>query len=182
MDAYSKDCRTTYKAYHHGGTRLLREVRLIVMHSTESSGTAKDVAHYFSTVQAGGSAHLVVDDTSCYRCLPNTVVPWGAPGANTDGFHIEQVGYADWAAERWMQHQDMLKRGAYKAAIHCKLFKIPATFVTAAGLKAGKSGITTHAEVSKAFPNDAGNHHDPGTGWPAQYFVKLVRAYLEPDA
>jgi hypothetical protein len=75
----------------------------------------------------------------------------------------------------------MLKRGAYKAARHCKLFKIPPVFVTAAGLKAGKRGITTHAEVSKAFPNDAGNHHDPGAGWPAQYFVKLVKEYLSPD-
>jgi hypothetical protein len=52
-------------------------------------------------------------------------------------------------------------------------------WVPAAGLKAGHKGITTHAEVSLAFPNKQGNHHDPGTGWPRALFVSLVQHYLE---
>jgi hypothetical protein len=68
----------------------------------------------------------------------------------------------------------MLRRAAYKTALHCKRFKIPVRFVDAAGLKAGKRGITTHVECSKAF---GGSHWDPGPGWPKALFMGMVRAY-----
>lgn len=178
MDVITSNCRTTYKAVHSSGVRPDSAVKLIVMHSTESDASARQIAQYFATPASGGSAHLVVDDNSCYRCLTNEQVPWGAPGANTDGFHIEQVGFAAWTAAQWEEHLSMLHRGAYKAAYHCNLFKIPATFVTAEGLKASKRGITTHAQVSLAFPNAQGNHHDPGTGWPQDLFMGLVKHYL----
>src|SRR4051812_26684248 len=124
MERVDAPCHTTYKAYHHGGTRPASDVHLIVMHSTEG-GTAKSIAEYFSTANAGGSAHLVVDDNTCYRCLPNNIVPWGAPGANTNGFHIEQCGYAAWTRAEWEAHDKTIERAAYKAALHCKVFHIP---------------------------------------------------------
>jgi hypothetical protein len=178
VDGYAHHCHTDYHAFHHSGTRPNSKVKWIVMHSTEGGGSAKNVAKYFSSSKSGGSAHLVVDDNACYRCLANNEVPWGAPGANEGGFHIEQVGYASWSGAQWEQHTHMLHRAAYKAALHCKLFRLPARFVTAAGLKKGLKGITTHAEVSKAFPNNAGNHHDPGSGWPRALFLALVKHYL----
>lgn len=178
MEKISATCHTLYKAYHHSGTRPNSAVKWIVMHSTEGGGSAKNVAQYFQSPASGGSAHLVVDDNSCYRCLDNHQVPWGAPGANENGFHIEQVGFAAWTCAEWEQHMHMLHRAAYKAALHCKVFRLPAQFVNAAGLRAGKKGITTHAEVSKAFPNNSGNHHDPGVGWPRALFISLVKHYL----
>lgn len=177
-DKTSADCHTQFRAVHHSGTRPLSDIKLIVLHSTEG-GTAAGVAHYFTQESSGGSAHLVVDDVACFRTLNNEDVPWGAPGANTDGFHIEQCGYAAWTNAEWTVHKATLLRAAYKTAYHCHLFKIPPVFITAAGLKAGKKGITTHAEVSKAFPNNAGNHHDPGTGWPRSYFMTAVRRYYK---
>lgn len=175
-DPVNHDCYTTYTAFHNSGKRDVKDVKLIVMHDTEG-GTAESIAEYFTSPGSGGSAHLVVDDDKCYRTLANDVTPWGAPGANVDGFHIEQVGYAAWTSAEWEKHEQLLHRAAYKAAYHAHLFKIPPVFVDAAGLKAGKAGITTHAEVSLAFPNDAGNHHDPGTGWPREKFMQLVRNY-----
>jgi len=177
-DPIKADCHGGYNAVHHSGTRPLKDITLIVLHSTEG-GTAKGVAGYFTTQASGGSAHLVVDDDHCYRCLADNVIPWGAPGANEQGFHIEQCGYAAWTAAEWKQHLGTLKRAAFKTAYHCHKFGIPVTFVTAAGLRAGKHGITTHAEVSKAWPNDSGNHHDPGTGWPRTSFMTWVRLYYK---
>jgi hypothetical protein len=177
VDPISAICHTDYKAFHQSGTRPIKAVTLIVLHSTEGGGSAKDVAHYFVSPKSGGSAHLVIDDTSCYRCLPNTVIPWGAPGANSQGFHIEQLGYAAWTTAEWKKHGQMLHRVAYKVALHAQLFKIPLVFVDAAGLRAGHKGVTTHAEVSKAWPNNSGNHHDPGTGYPMAYVLGLARQY-----
>ena len=169
-------CNTHYEpAYRHDGTRNLSVVRLIVLHDTEG-GSASSIAGYFHGQSAQGSAHLVVDDNNCYRCLPNSVIPWGAPGANTDGFHIEQCGYAHWTREQWLDHEMMLHRAAYKAAVHGKLFDIPMKFVDHYGILAGHKGITTHAEVTKAYPK-LGSHTDPGAGYPIHHVIDLAYTY-----
>jgi hypothetical protein len=169
-------CDQTYTAKRNSGSRPLSAIRLVVLHDTEG-GTAKTIARYFASPTAGGSAHLVVDDTSCYRCLPNTVVPWGAPGANTQGFHIEQCGYAKWTNIIWStKHRATLERAAYKTALHCRKFGIPPYFLTADELKKGKTGVTTHRECSLAF---GGTHSDPGPGWPRWWFMRRVRSYYK---
>ena len=178
MDAIAATCHTDYMpASKTSGTRPLDAIRLLVLHSTEGGGSAKNVAEFFHGPSAEGSAHLVVDDDACYRCLANEQIPWAAPSANTDGFHIEQVGYAAWTAAEWEKHLNMLHRTAYKLAYHSKLFGIPLVFVDAAGLRAGHKGVTTHAEVSKAYPNSQGNHHDPGTGYPMRLVLNLALHY-----
>lgn len=164
-----------YPACHTSGTRPISHIKWIVLHDEESS-TARSAASYFQNPDCGGSAHLAVDDKECYRCLPNSAVAWGAPGANLYGFHIEQAGFARWSTVIWKSHLNTLKRAAYKTAYHCKLFGIPTVWVDAEGLRAGKPGVTTHAECSKAFL-PKGGHTDPGPGWPRPVFMWLVRHY-----
>ena len=71
---------------------------------------------------------------------------------------------------------------AYKTAVHCKVFGIPVRFVVASELP-GMTGITTHAEVTKASkrldPAHAWwyTHLDPGPLWPRRRFMRLVRQY-----
>lgn len=179
MDKITAGCRMPYRAYHRSGSRPQSSIRLIVLHSTEGGGSAANVARYFESPQSGGSAHLVIDDNACYRCLRNTDIPWGAPGANTDGFHIEQLGYAKWSKNEWLKHEHMLDRVAYKMAYHAHLFKIPLVVLTPAQVAAGKRGICTHATVTKAYPELHGSHTDPGTGYPMGYVLALARKFLE---
>jgi hypothetical protein len=164
-------CATTYKARHYSDTRSLAAIKWIVMHSTEGD-TALGAAAWFANPKSGGSAHLCIDNDHCFRTLRDDQIPWGAPGANTNGFHIEQAGYARWTTLWRSAHRALLERAAYKTAFHCKKFGIPPYFVKAAALKAGKAGITTHAECTKAF---GGSHTDPGAGWPRLYFMRRVR-------
>lgn len=169
-------CRMDYyPAYRQSGTRPVSAIKWIVLHSTEG-GTAASIARYFKSSSAGGSTHLVVDDKECQRCLPNSAVPWGASGANTAGFHIEQCGFAKWSTVIWKSHLNTLKRAAFKTALHCHKFGIPPVFRVAADLRAGRPGITTHVECSKAF---GGSHWDPGPGWPKWLFMRYVRSYLD---
>ncbi len=162
-------------AYHTSGTRPVSDITLIVLHDEEAS-TAQGAARYFQSPSSGGSAHLCVDDQACYRCLEDNQIPWGAPGATHQGFHIEQAGYARWSAVIWFSHARTLRRAAYKTAYHCKLFRIPPVFLAASELKKGARGITTHAECSKAF---GGDHTDPGRAWPRRAFMVLVRNYYK---
>lgn len=172
-------CSTRFRAAHNSGTRPLRAVRWIVMHDTEGS-TAAGAAAWFQNPASQGSAHIVVDNTICYRTLPNSYIPWGAQGANYRGFHIEQAGFASWSGAMWNgPKRQTLQRAAYKAALHCRLFNIPPWFRWAKSLEKGQAGITTHAECTKAF---GGNHTDPGTGWPRFTFMVMVRSYYESPA
>lgn len=143
------------------------------MHDAEAA-SARGVAQFFASRTATGSAHLVIDDASCYRCLLNEEIPWAAPGANTHGFHIEQCGFARWSMVVWRSHLATLNRAAYKTAYHCRLFGIPVRFVDAAGLRAKRAGITTHAECTRAF---GGTHTDPGPFWPRRLFMMRVAVY-----
>lgn len=176
MEPISAPChRDHYPAFRTSGRRPLSAVKWIVLHSTEG-GTADSIARYFAGSTAGGSTHLVVDDNECQRCLPNGAVSWGAKGANYAGFHIEQCGFAKWRLPLWKRHLNTVRRAAYKTAWHCREFGIPAVYVKAADLKAGKPGITIHRECSKAF---GGSHWDPGYFWPRRLFMALVRRYLK---
>jgi hypothetical protein len=168
-------CDRTFRAVKTQGTRDPTNVIWIVLHDEEAS-TAESAARFFTTPQAGGSAHLCVDDTICYRTLENVDIAEGAPGANAHGFHIEQAGFAAWSLVMWTKHLRTLERAAYKTALHCVVFHIPPVFVSASELQKTRPGVTTHREVTKAF-GPSGGHTDPGLFWPRRRFMRLVREF-----
>ena len=137
-------CKRDFAAVHHSGTRQLSDISLVVIHSTESN-SARSSAEWFANPNSNGSAHILVDDRECYRTLDNTVIPWGAPGANTRGFHIEHAGWAHWSTQDWLSHEQTLRRGAYKAALHAGRFHIPLRWLAVDDLRHGRAGFVTHA-------------------------------------
>lgn len=181
MSAVTADCLTTYRAAHSSGTRPAKLIRYIVLHDTEGP-TAIGAARYFTEQASGGSSNLVVDDHDCFRVLGDLVIPWGAPPLNTSGFHIEQAGFAAWSRAEWLDHANTIERAAYKAALRCERFKIPARVLNVAQLRADFAqhepggGVVTHATVSAAFQEST--HTDPGPGYPIDVFMQRLEHYL----
>ena len=163
-------------AYHNSGRREASDVKWIVVHDTEG-GTAASVAKMFSHPSALASTHLVVDEFDCYRMLDDLLIPWGAPGANTNGYHIEHCGFARWSRAEWLKHDATLRRGAYKAALRCVRFNIPVRWVGPIGLRLGRRGLTTHADVSK-WQSTPGGHTDPGANFPKDVYLSYVKQYV----
>jgi hypothetical protein len=58
----------------------------------------------------------------------------------------------------------------------CSRHKIPVVWLQPADLVAGKRGITSHANVSKAFKR--GSHWDPGDSFPIEKYLAAVRAAI----
>jgi hypothetical protein len=115
-----------------------------------------------------------VDETRAVRCLADDVIPWGAPGANTDGIHIEQCGWASWSRLTWFRHQATLKRAAWVAARASVDHRIPVRWLTDRQVRDGVSeGFTTHAQISRCFKGSG--HTDPGPNYPRGYFLWLVK-------
>jgi hypothetical protein len=173
------DCSIAYAAAHHGGKRSMANVRLIVLHSTEGS-TAKGAASWFANPASAGSTQLVVDDRECYRTLPDDVVPYGAPGANEDGLHIEMAGFAKWTRAQWLEREDTIRRAAAFAADWSNTYGIPLVYVDAAGLKRKESGVTTHWQVTKGLNGGVG-HVDPGPNFPLDVFMRYAGGVAPPD-
>lgn len=174
-------CSKEYKASRESGYRPSRDIKWVVLHSTEGS-TARSAAIWFSNPIACekggpcGSAHIVVDDNECYRTLSDSRIPWGAKGTNKKGLHIEHAGYAKWSFLSWYRHLPTLRRGAYRVAKWCYDYHIPATWLSSSDLFAGKSGITSHRNCSKAF---GGSHWDPGPFFPRRLYMRYVRNNLK---
>lgn len=155
---------------------------LIVVHcmeATEASTTAEQVAMWFAGKRGPApksSAHYNVDDEHVICCVPPTGVAWHAPGANTRGIGIEHAGYARQSREQWLDSfsMRMLTLSASLTAYLCDRFGIPIEFIAAPAVRAGEHGITTHAEVTKAFP-DRGSHTDPGPCFPMDDYLRYVR-------
>ena len=170
-------CLREFTAHRTQGTRQLSVIRWIVIHSTEGS-SARSSARWFTDPKAKGSAHLIVDDRECYRTLGDEVIPWGAPGANKLGWHLELSGRANFTPQQWQSHRETLRRGAFKAAFHAKRFGIPIKLLSAADIRAGRRGFITHALCTKAF-NTEGGHTDPGRNCPLDDFIKIAKDFRE---
>ena len=107
------------------------------------------------------------------------MIPWGAPGANTNGFHIEHTGWAKkWDRAEWLRHEQTLRRGAYKAALHAVRFDIPIRLLNASDLRHGRAGFVTHATVTEFHPSK-GHHTDPGPNFPLDHYMTLVQEFAD---
>lgn len=168
-----------------------RPIDRIVIHSTVSpckEGGARDIAAYFRSFQAGGSAHYVVDPAEVVQVVYDGVIAWHAP-PNPHSLGVEMCdipgpvpgdkrGSARWKALRrswrWARkpQRQMLRRTARLTADLCLAYDVPPRWVGTRGLKAGRRGITTHAAVSGAWHQST--HWDPGW-WPRRRFMRLVR-------
>lgn len=173
------------KARNFTRTGGVRVIDLIVVHDMESNeepDTAEKVAAWFGGPTAPqASAHYCIDSNSVVQCVKDNDVAWHAPGANHNGIGLEHAGRARQTEQEWADpySEAMLGISAALTASLLTAHKLPAEFVSKAGLLAGQRGITTHNEVSLAFKKST--HTDPGAHFPMAHFLELVRASL-PEA
>jgi N-acetyl-anhydromuramyl-L-alanine amidase AmpD len=158
-------------------------VKWIVLHATDTSeipDRAEKCARYFAELIADdklASAHYAVDCDTEVQCVREDAVAYHAKGANKFGIGIEHAGLARQTRAEWLDPygQKMLSRSAEIAAGAVVRWGIPVQFVDRAGLLRGKRGFTTHHECVLAF---GGSHHDPGPGFPMDFYLDLVRDSL----
>lgn len=157
-----------------GGKRPIRGICIHDMEAPEKDKTAENVAKYFQSPQAGGSAHLCVDSDSVVQCVWDNNVAHAAPGANHDMIHIELAGYAKQTADEWMDPYSvaMLTLAADVTAQYCLKYDIPVKHLSNTELKNGDRGVVGHYQVTEVYKRST--HTDPGKNFPWEFFFERV--------
>lgn len=173
--------RQDYRATKSSGSRPTSAIKWIVIHDAEVDDDlkgAEKVGSYFASSAARGSTHYGVDDDSTQQYLSDTAIPWGAPGANTNGLHIELMGKASHSRVEWLDHHGpMFDRAGWLIARKAKTYGIPLRLLTIAEYRAGKKGIITHATVSAADGPGGSTHTDPGPNFPIDVLISKANKY-----
>ena len=155
-----------------------RAIDVVVMHTMEIAerpDAAEICARWFETEVSQVSAHYCVDADSVIQCVREKDVAWHARGGNTSSIGVELAGYASQTTNDWKDpySRAVLERAATLVADVCRRRRIPARWLLADDLVAGRRGLTGHSEVSSAFAKS--DHWDPGDGFPVEAFVDRVR-------
>jgi hypothetical protein len=159
-------------------------VQVVVIHATDGSEgatSAEDGASYDQRRTDGTSTHYFHDADSTIQCVLTADISHAAKAnGNRIGIQHELCGRADQGAAGWADaaSQGTIRQAARQVARDCAKWGIPVRRLTPAQVAAGAKGICGHVDITAAFPQDHGDHTDPGPTFPWTSFLALVQDFL----
>ena len=176
-----------------GSGRDGKAVRYIVIHYTagsERSTSAEDGAAYDQRRTDGVSTHFFVDQNSVIQCVRTSDRANAArTKGNRLGIQYELCGTVQTRAQ-WLDAASLptLKLAAKQVARDCKKYNIPVRRLSVSETRRawteypnGPRGIVGHVDCTRAYPEDGGDHTDPGDAFPWDVFLDLVRDEMEEE-
>lgn len=160
------------------------DVQFIVIHTTEGheeASSAEDGAAYDARRTDGTSTHYFHDRDSTVQCVRTEDIAYAARRqGNRRGIQHELCGKAGQGATGWADaaSQGTLRQAAKQCARDAHKWGIPVRRPAPSGVAAGQKGFCGHADVTLAFPQDDGDHTDPGLSFPWQQFLGMVKDEL----
>jgi len=158
-----------------------REIETIVIHTMEIAervDAAQVCARWFASPVSKVSAHYCVDAGAIIQSVAEKDIAWHARGGNARSIGVELAGMAGQGRHDWEDAYSVavLERAAELVADIAARHDIPVRKLGPGALRAGKRGITGHADVSEAWHRS--NHWDPGPAFPWRNFLRSVRSVL----
>lgn len=175
------------QAKGYGRGRDGKAVRYIVIHYTagsERSTSAEDGAVYDQERTNGVSTHVFADSTGLVQCVLTTDRANAARHkGNLLGVQIELCGTVQTRAQ-WLDPASAatLRHAARWAARVCRQYSLPARRLSVDETRRawdefpkGPRGIVGHVDCTLAYPEDGGDHTDPGKEFPWDVFLGMVQ-------
>lgn len=183
-----------------GSSNRSSKPTLIIIHTGEGILNRNDMAAFLERT-AGISAHATSDAGGVAAPLVSyDRAAWAAgPTGNNKGLQIELCAFAVMNRNQWLSKNDvvvwipwlnanrtikspysMLQHTANWTRATAKQYGIPIVQLNSSDLRAGRSGICGHADVSAAWRES--DHTDPGTGFPWDVFIEMVKGEEDLDA
>lgn len=173
-----------------GSGRDGKAVRYIVVHYTagsEGPNSAEDGAAYDQRRTDGTSTHYHVDSNSVVQC----VLTWDRANAcfhkgNRLGIQYELAGTLQSRAQ-WLDpvSDATITNAARQMARDAKKYGIPVRRLSTSETRAawysypnGPKGFVGHVDVTNAYPEDGGDHTDPGPEFPWDVLLSRVEQFM----
>lgn len=163
--------------------RRIGDVSYVVLHTAEIGESLEGAEALMKACAVNprvASWHYAVDPDSITQSVHEEDVAYAAPGANRNGIQIELCGTARQSPMEWQDAYSfyLLENAARLVADICLRWELPIVFIPRETLRLPRvKGITTHAEVSKAFGKS--DHWDPGPHFPMAHFLQRVTHYYQ---
>ena len=162
----------------HSGLRDPGACQYIVAHTTENGDSTSpvSVADWQLDTSNGSSYNLLVGtDGTTVRSNSDRFTPWsaGSPG-NRRGLHVSAVGHAARNRAHWHRFPQQLESIAEILRDWHHRHGIPLTWLSPADIRAGRRGVTSHANLYQAYRGGA-VRSDPGPGFPHDHVLDLAR-------
>lgn len=152
-----------------GGERSVTQY--VIIHATDNpTADASDEASYAARREDLTSAHLYVDENIAIQAINLDHIAYGALyNGNIRSIQLELCGVSNRLTEAtW-------KNAAKYVGMICKEYSIPIRKISPDQINDGVKGICGHADVTLAYPQDGGDHMDPGSNFPWDKFLDAVR-------
>lgn len=150
-----------------GGPRASNQV--VVIHATDNTASAWNEAQYATHRTDKTSAHFYVDDGQSVQALDTSRIAYGCLyHGNHISVQFELCGLSNRISDATM------RRAAPIVARVCREFRIPVRKVSPDQVRGGVQGICGHDTITAAFPEDNGDHTDPGGSFPWATFLGYV--------
>jgi hypothetical protein len=142
----------------------------VVIHATDNTASARNEALYAQTRPDQTSAHFYSDEGSVYEALDLDNIAFGCLWhGNQKSIQFELVGLSNHLTDATMRHIAPVVREV------CNMYGIPIQKINASQVANGVKGICGHGDITDAFPEDGGDHTDPGSAFPWSTFIGYVK-------
>lgn len=160
-------------------------ITCVIVHNTEGRegrGTAQAGHDYDVNRTDGTSTHVLVDTVEALQEVEYENTAYAAfQHGNGMGVQVELCHPGEWDLNE-PNDAATFDNGAQVVAQICLELRLPAVWLDETQARAAwfgsAKGITGHAEITKAFPEDGGDHFDPRESFPRAEFVRRVAAYM----
>jgi hypothetical protein len=168
--------------------RTSKGVRLIVVHHTagaERSTSAEDGAAYDARRTDGTSTHYFIDSNSVVQCVRTTDMAHTARRrGNQIGIQYEFCGTLQTRAQ-WLDaaSRPLIRNAARQIARDAKKYGIPVlrkltVAETRNAYYGNGKGLCSHWDCTRAFPEDDGDHTDPGPNFPWDVLISDIKSFM----
>lgn len=163
-----------------------RKLTRIGIHCTQTpEDTAPGVANYFKRKSSKASAHAVVDTDEVICCVKWHHTAWAMQRVNSDGYHIELCGYAQWSKQEWLsgKGKQVMIWSACVAAEAVVLFRFLGVDFDVRMLSDKEilngtgTGFVQHRDADRVF-KDRNPHTDLGANFPVGEWLKMVKWWI----
>jgi len=177
------------KSYTKGRSR---DVQYVVIHTTEGSegpNSAEDGVAYDKRRTDGTSTHLFGDQNSVLKEVHYYDRAHAARfHGNEIGIQFEICGVAGQTSSQWddAASRATLDLAAREIALICAEYSIPVRRLSVAEVRNAyyapvgqrPKGLCGHVDVTHAYPEDDGSHTDPGSNFPWERFMNMIKQYM----